>query len=69
MIVNPCVRMFATTRGSECGFGGDFPELAGETSGYNKALYNHLRAIYVVDQARQDEFMKLTDQVDEKSQA
>ena len=38
-------------------------------SSYNKALYNHLRKVFVKDQELQETFMALTDKVDEKSQS
>lgn len=53
----------------KCGFSEDFPAITKTMSTYNKALYNHLRKVFVVDQALQVTFMELTDKVDEKSQS
>ena len=58
------IRMFS----AGCGFTADFPLLV-ETSSYNRALYNHLRGIYMIDQEHQAKFMSLTEKTDEKSQA
>ena len=41
------VRFFSTS----CGFVTDFPKLP-KTSAYNKAIYNHLRRVYSIDQER-----------------
>lgn len=47
-----------------CGFSDDFPRISPDTNSYNKSIYNHLRRIYLKNQAVQEKFMKLTEDVE-----
>ena len=51
-------RLFSTV--NKCLFSSDFPNLASETSSYNKTLYNHLRKQADKDSLLNAEFMTLS---------
>ena len=52
-----------------CGFTEDFPAMTQKTSKFNKALYNHLRKSYRLDQELNTRFMALAEKQDDKSLA
>ena len=60
--------MSTAAKVANCGFTEDFPNLLEATSFHNKALYNHLHRVKIIDQEIEKTFMALTEKVDEKSQ-